>query len=83
MNGVYINETTKFVLNNPTNSSHAINIDEAEGVGSLVIPLLINGVTSYFTCRKPTQSEYKNGDLPRTYFSEEARDWDLSYQDYA
>ena len=48
--GVDINETPKLLLKNPINSSHVIIIDEPEGGGLLVIPLLINRVTSYFTC---------------------------------
>ena len=51
--------------------------------GSLVIPLLINGVTSYFTFRKPTRSEYEDGYLPIIDLSVEAPDWDPSNQGYA
>ena len=48
----------------------------------MVIPLLINRVTSYFTCRKPTGSEYEYGDLTIIDLSAEALDWDPSDQDY-
>ena len=82
MHGVEINETPKFLLKKPTDSSHAIVVEDPEGGGSMVIPLLINGVTSYFTCRNPTRSEYEDGDLTRIYFSAEAPEWDPSYQDY-
>ena len=49
----------------------------------MVIPLLINGITSYSTRQKPTRSEYEDGELPIIYFSVEAPDWDPSYQEYA
>ena len=49
----------------------------------MVTALFINGVTSYFTRRKPTGSEYEDGDHPTIDFSEEAPDWDLSDKDYA
>ena len=39
----------KFVLKNPNNSSHVIVVEDLEGSALLVIPLLISGVTSYFT----------------------------------
>ena len=49
MHGVEINETPKFLLKKPTDSSHAIVVEDPEGGGSMVIPLLINGlqVTSH------------------------------------
>ena len=40
MHGVEINETPKFFLNKPTESSHVIIVDDPEGGGLLVIPLL-------------------------------------------
>ena len=49
----------------------------------MFISLLINRVTSYFTCRKPTGSEYEYGDLTIIDLSAEALDWDPSDQDYA
>ena len=49
----------------------------------MIVPLSINSVTSYFPCRKPTRSEYKNGDVPRIKFTYEAPDWDPSYQEFS
>ena len=49
----------------------------------MVIPIFINRVTSYFTCRKPTHSEYEYLDLPRIDFSAKDLDWDPSDQEYA
>ena len=82
MNGVEINETPKFLLNNPNESSHAIVVEDTEGSTLLVIPLLINGFTSYFTCRNPARSEYEDGDLPRIDLSAEIPDWYSSDRDY-
>ena len=76
MHGVYIDEMPNFILKNPIDSSHVVVIEEHEGCGSLVITIFINLVTSYFKCQKPTRSEYEDGDLPRTYFSAEAPEWD-------
>ena len=83
MNGVEINETPKFLLENPTYSIHAIIVEKPEGGGLLVFPILINGVKSYFTCQNLKISEYKDRDLPIIDFSVESPDWDTLYQDYA
>ena len=69
----------KFLLKKPTESIHAIIVEEPEGGRWLVIPVFINKVTSYFTCRNLTRSEYKDGDLPRIDLSVEAPYWDPSY----
>ena len=74
---------SKFIFKNPTKSSHVIVIEESEGSGSLFVPIFINGVASYFTCQKPTRSEYEYGYLPITDFSAEAPDWDPLDLDYA
>ena len=74
MHGVETNETPKFLLNHPTNSINEIIVEEPEVGGSLVLPLFINVVTSYFTSRKPTRSEYEYGDLLRIDFSVEDSD---------
>ena len=58
MQGVDIDDTHKFLFKKPTYSSHAIIVEDPEGGGSLVIPSFIKKFTSYFTCQKPTHSEY-------------------------
>ena len=83
MNGVEMNEKPKFILKETTYSSHAIIVEDTEGGGLLVIPLLTNGVISHFTCRKPTCSKYGYGDLPIIYFSVGDPEWDPSDQDHA
>ena len=83
MNDVEINETPKFLVKHPTDSSHAIVVDEPDGIAPLIVPLSINGVTSFFTCRKPTRSEYDDDGVPRINFTAEAPDWDPSDCEYA
>ena len=48
MNDVEINETPKFLVKHPTDSSHAIVVDEADGITLLIDPLSINCVTTFF-----------------------------------
>ena len=40
----------KFLLKNPTDSRHKIVVKDPYGGASLVTPLFIYGVASYFTC---------------------------------
>jgi hypothetical protein len=53
VNDVELNERPKFLTETPTAKDHAIVIDK------LVIPLSLNGVTSFFHGRMPTMKEYK------------------------
>ena len=71
-----------FLLKKQNNYRHIIIVEEPEVGGSFVIPFLINGVSSYFTCRNLTLSEYEDGGLPRIDLSAEAPDWDPSDWDY-
>ena len=59
------NENPTFLLKNPTDSNRVIVVEEPKWGASLVIPLFINGVTSYFICQKPTRSKYEDGRLPK------------------
>ena len=83
MSGVGIDETPKFLQRNPTELSHAIVLDEPEEDKQLIIPLSIMGVSSFFTCRKPTRPEYDNDDIPRIHVTVKAPDWDLSDREFA
>ena len=49
----------------------------------MVIPLLINGVTGNFTCKKPTRSEYEDDDLLIIAFCTKALNWYQSDRNYA
>jgi hypothetical protein len=54
MNDITLNEEPKFCSANPTDETHAITIPGED----VRIPLSLSGVTSYFTTRKPTDSEW-------------------------
>ena len=82
-NGVGVNEIPKFLLKQPIDTSHAIVVDDPDGETPMIVPLSINGVTSYFICRKLTHAKFEDVDVPRIDFSAEAPDWDLSDQEFA
>jgi len=49
MNGVEINEVPKFLMTNPTTSSHSIMIaDPTDAINPYTISLQLEGVVSYF-----------------------------------
>ena len=49
---IKVNDITKYLTDNPTDQTHSIVMREK--VETLLIPLHLHGVTSYFTSRKPT-----------------------------
>ena len=69
---VKVNDIPKYLTDNPTDQTHSIVMREK--LETLLIPLHLHGVTSYFTSRKPTMEEYNN----YTHFSATAVDqeWD-------
>ena len=57
MNDVKVDETLKFLTENPTDTMHAISSKDGDGI-QVRIPLSLRGVTSYFPTRKPTKEEF-------------------------
>ena len=56
LNGVIVNDTPKFLTDNPTEESHAMILTDPEDAAhQLSIHLELDGVISYFETCKPTQ----------------------------
>ena len=55
MYDIKVNDITKYLNENPTAQTHSIVMQEKWE--TLLIPLHLHGVTSYFTSRKPTMEE--------------------------
>ena len=70
MNDVDVNDRPKSLTTNPSDEDHAL-VFKRDGV---TIPLLINGVISYFPTRKTTWDEYNN--LPHLHLTAESPEWD-------
>ena len=84
LNDVKIDETPKFLVNDPDEFTHAIAVgDPSDEEDPLIIPLLINGVTSYFPVRVPTVSEWENEDITRIDMTCESPEWDPSCSSFA
>ena len=84
LNDVKISEVPKFLVNDPDEFTHAIAVDDPSGdQDPLIIPLQINGVTSYFPVRTPTTSEWEDDEIPRVDMTYESPKWDPSSSSFA
>ena len=57
MNDVAVDECPKFLARHPTDNTHAIAVHDASEAEPCIVPLGLQGVTSYFPARKPTADE--------------------------
>jgi hypothetical protein len=55
---IIINEQPKFMMEDPDNQCHALVVPIKDDE-SFVIPLMLDGVTSYFPTFKPTKEQYE------------------------
>ena len=79
LNDVEVNDVPKFMVNRPTEKTHAIVA--SDGAGEVIIPLKLKGVTSYFNSWKPTQADVDNHTtFDLTY---ESPEWDPTASQYA
>ncbi len=74
MNDVELHECPKFMEGHPSDMSHSLRVTE-DGE-ELCIPFGLRGVTSYFTTRKPTKSEFAT--CPRFHLTSPDPEWDPS-----
>ena len=82
--GVKINELPKFLADKPDDETHAIVVgNPLDTDESLIIPLMIKGVTSYFPTRKPSMREYEDDNIQNIAMTSELPDWEPSEADFA
>ena len=82
MNDVMVNDVPKFMTKDATEKTHAIVFGAGSGTGDeLIIPLSLQGVTSYFPCRKVTAQEYENAE-ERYELTYRDPEWDPSDPTY-
>ena len=84
LNGVQINEVPKFLAEIPSETTHAIElVDPFYATQPLIIPLKLNGATSYFDVYSPSIAEYEDEDIPKIYLTAEESPWDPSTSGYS
>ncbi|KAI2502750.1 Reverse transcriptase (RNA-dependent DNA polymerase) [Fragilaria crotonensis] len=74
LNDVIVNETPRFLTENPDEFTHTILIPDTAMGRPYVIPLGIHGVTSTFPTRKPSISEFES--LPHVELTSEDPPYD-------
>ena len=78
MTGVRVNEITK-LAEEPDEKNHSIIFDDPMNPNeTLVTPLSLKGVTSYFPSRKPRVGKYGYETIPHTDMTNEAPVWEPS-----
>ena len=80
-----VNDEPKYMALTPTDEHHAIVLRTVEDdQDDLVIPLSLNGVVSYFPCRRPSREEWEqSGDSQRIDMTSEDLEWDPKSLDFA
>ena len=83
LSGVGVCELPKFLASQPSNSTHAITLQEMGTDEPFVIPLSLQGVTSSFPTRKPSASEYANDSIRRFDLTSDSPEWDPHSSQFA
>ena len=84
MNDVFINQVSKFLALIPSETTHAIQLENPFGATHLIIiPFKLNVVTSYFKVRKPTVEEHEDQNIVKIKLMAEALPWIPSGPDYS
>ena len=84
LNGVQISEVPKFLAENPSETTHAIElVGTLYATHPLIILLQLSGVTSYFDVYSPGVAEYENDDTPKIHLTAEETSWDPSINGYS
>ena len=83
LNGVQISEVVKFLAENLSETTYAIElVDPFLAASPLIIPLQLNGITSYINVYSPSVTEYKNDDILKIHVTVEEPPWDQSTNEY-
>ena len=82
LNGVQINEVPKFLVETPSETTHAIElVDPFDTSHLLIILLQLRSVTSYFDVFSPSIADYENEDIPKIHLTAEEPPWDPSMRE--
>eukprot|EP01082_Thalassiosira_pseudonana_P000056 g25.t1 g25 contig1:58370-58834(+) len=86
MNGVSVNEIPKFLVDNPTNVTHSLVFpmqEQDDDTQPTIIPLALDGVTSYFLVTKPTQEDVEDKSMLHLDLTAENPPWNPQDLDFA
>ena len=84
VNGLLIDEVSKFLALIPSVTMHAIQLENPfDGIHAIIISLKLNRVTKYFKVKTPTQKEYEDQNILKIGLIVEAPTWYLSSPDFS
>ena len=86
LNGVTVNEIPKFLVDNPTNVTHSLVFpmqEQDDDAHPTIIPLALDGVTSYFLVTKPTQEDVEDESMLHLDLTAENPPWNPQDPDFA
>ena len=84
INGVEINKVPHFLIQDPTTSTHSIQIaDPTNPVHPYIIPLQLEGVVSYFEFSLPTSAEFEDPEIPHLELTAKSPAWNPYDKDFA
>ena len=79
LKGVHISEVPKFLEETPSEITHAIElVNPFDATHSIIIPIKLSVVTSYFDIYFPSTADYENEDIPKNHPTAEESPWDPS-----
>ena len=83
INDIVVNDCPKFLTKDPTAETHAIvSADPESSTKTLILPLSLQGVTSYLPVHTPTREEWESHRYPRIDLTSDTLLWDPSCTRY-
>ena len=70
--GVQVNDRPKCMTHQPTEEDHAIVVKDEDDDRTIIIPLGLRGVTSYFNSRRPTKAQWEDDTISRIIITADA-----------
>jgi hypothetical protein len=77
-NDVTVDEMPKFLVLDPTETTHALTLtDPNDPLHTVTLPLWLRGVISLFNVRTPIVNQFNDQTIPRLHMTSETLAWDL------
>ena len=81
--GVQVNDRPKCMTHQPTEEDHAITVKDEDDDRTIIIPLGLRGVTSYFNSRRPTKAQWEDDTITKVAITAEAPEWDPHTEEFS
>ena len=81
--GVKVNDTPKCMTYRPSELDHVIVVKDEDDDETIIIPLKLRGVTSYFNSRRPSKAEYEDDSIRKIDLTVYSPEWEPHTDEYA